>query len=145
MSAMVQPAALQPNEARSNLIIRFAMITGVVLWLAMATFLRWKNPAFGGPGPEPLVWAAVAIAAGGFVGSRALARQAPPPDVQRARTRTIVQLALCEPGALLGGIAWLLTGNPWSWLAAGLGVFGMVLVHPGRARAGRNASSRMMR
>jgi len=140
---MAQLSLRQPNVHPT--IIWLCLITGVVLFLAVMAFLRWKNPALGGRGLEPLVWVAIAVALAGFAASRALARLAPAPDVQKARTRMIVRSALCEPGALLGGVAWLLTGNAWSWLAAGLGVLGVVLVYPRSAPAEQSAPSRMIR
>ncbi len=134
-----------PLHVRST-IIRYAMIAGVVLFLAVATFVRWKIPLFGvSGGLEPLTWAAIAIAIGGFLGSRAVARIPTPSDAEKAVTRMVVQLAMCESGGLLGGVAWFLTGNPKAWFAVAIGLCGMALVRPVRAPAQANASSRMMR
>jgi hypothetical protein len=144
MGTMDQRSPL-PLHVRSTL-IRYASIAGVVLFMAMTTFVRWKDPLIGAPGGlEPLTWAAIAVAVGGFLGSRAVARLPTPSEAEKAMTRMVVQLAICEVGGLLGAVAWFLTGNTNAWFAVAISVFGMVLVRPVRGPAQGNASSRMIR
>lgn len=139
---MAQPAP-RISEPLHSRIIWYCILTGAVLWLAVASYLRAVLPA--GPAVTPFEWIALGVAVAAFVGSRALARLPLPPDAARARTRMVVQLGLSEVGATFGGVAWLVTGDPWSWAAAAIGLLGIVLVYPGRRRDAEGNASRRMR
>ncbi len=118
------------NAVAINRIMWFAVLTGASLAVAVLAVVRGMSPSFGEPRSAPLAWVAVAVAASGLIVSRAVARKALAPDPLERRRWMIVQMSACEVGALLGGVAWLVTGDPWSWVAAALGLLGIVLAFP---------------
>lgn len=140
---MALPTLPRPFPGVSRL-IWLAITAGAALFLGVAALVRWNNPLAVDPSLVPVVWIALLVAAGGLVASRALAARAPSSDADRARSRMVFQMVLCESGALLGGVAWFLTGNPWSWAAAAIGMIGIALAYP-RAAAVPGRPNAMMR
>ncbi len=128
-------------------IIWFAIACGASLFLAVVAFVRWSNPTSGDPRLGVLVWVALGVALAGLAASRAVARAGAPSDPAQARTRMIIQLALCEVGALLGAVAWLASGDARSLAAAAVGLFGIALAFPRASSApgGRPGPRRMVR
>lgn len=129
-------------------IIWFAIACGASLFLAVVAFVRWSHPTSADPGLSVLVWVALGVALAGLATSRAVARSGAPADPGQARNRMVIQLALCEVGALLGGVAWLASGDARSLAAAALGLLGIALAFP-RANApaldGQRGPRRMVR
>lgn len=104
-----------------SLLIRLAMMSGVLVFGAIAWYIRRGDPpAFDPAGLNTLLWAARAVWGASMATCLALflalrnARQA-----QRVRTLSLVGWAAGEAVPLMGGVIWLLTGNS-RWYSLGL-------------------------
>lgn len=127
------------------LLIRIAMLTGVLLFGGVTWFLRQSGSA-----PEPptaesartLLWmgrAAWAAAIAGCVVLFALLQREP--STARTRTLSIVAWAFGELVALYGGVVWFLTGLTQWYVSGVIFLVLSLLAFPGGrgAGAGRRA------
>lgn len=108
------------------LIIRLAMLTGVLVFGGVAWFVRRGSPpAFDPAGLNTLLWAARAVWGASMAACVVLfmaLRNARRP--QQVRALSLVGWAAGEAVPLMGGVIWLLTGNSRWYL---LGVIYLVL------------------
>ena len=127
------------------LLIRIAMLIGVLLFGAVTWFLRQSGNAPEPPTPESartLLWmgrAAWGAAVAGCVVLFALLQRETTPA--RAQRLSIIAWALGELVALFGGVVWFLTGLT-QWYVSGLVFLVLALLAfpgGGTRRAGRRA------
>jgi hypothetical protein len=105
-----------------SLTIRFAMLTGVLLFGGVTWFIRQSPdaPQYPADSASTLLWAArVAwiLAIGGCIALFVAIR--PARTTARAASLSIAAWALGEMVALFGGVVWFLTGSP-AWYVPGL-------------------------
>lgn len=149
-----------PDARRAAYVIWGALLLGLLVFAAIASYLAPGFRSRGQPSPALLAQIALAFAFSAVLGSRVLPRlMRPSPGVAReqfALTRNIVALALCESAALVGLVAWILTGGEWALVAAAMGIAGVIACFPGDARwrsllpgepgrGGANGPTRMVR
>ncbi|HEX4932081.1 MAG TPA: hypothetical protein VFV33_02810 [Gemmatimonadaceae bacterium] len=103
------------------MLIRVAMLTGVLIFGGVAWFIRrGAPPDFDPAGLNTLLWGARAVWGASMAACLVLflalrnARQA-----QQVRTLSLIGWAAGEAVPLMGGVIWLLTGNS-RWYSLGL-------------------------
>ncbi len=137
-----------------------SLLLGVVAFAGVAAFVGPGLRRGGGPAPDTLAHVALAVAVGGVLASRLVPLRLRRPSGLDpdafATSRNIVAAALCEGPALLGLVAWMLTGSAAAVAAVALPLAGLVSCFPGdarwrwltsdrQARPGAGGPSRMVR
>lgn len=123
---------------RASYAIWGALLLGPLVFAIVALRVGPGLHRSGGAAPAILAELSLALALLAVLGSRLVPRLLRPapgasPD-QVALTRNVVALSLCEAAALLGLVAWMLTGGEWSVVAAAMGIAGVISCFPGDAR-----------
>ena len=130
---MPEPGKPAPSLRSVAYVIWGALVFGVLMFAAVAAFVGpGLREGMGSQPPGVLPIVALAVAAGLLAASRILPRalRAGTPPL----TRNIVAVALGEAGALLGVVAWMLTGSGTALAAIGIGLAAMLSCFPGDAR-----------
>lgn len=142
---MTGPKNPPPPLRLTAYVIWGALVVGVLLFAAVAAFVGPGLRRGISPLPEALPLGALVLSIVLLAASRFV-----PGAMRGARTtplaRNIVALGLGEAGALLGVVAWMLTGSGYALAAVGIGLAAMLACFPGDARwrvlGGESASGR---
>lgn len=105
-----------------SLIIRIAMLSGVLVFGAMTWFLQQRDgapPAIPESSQQTLLWMGRGLWAAVIVGCVLVYQFIGRSGTAKARQLNIVAWAMGETLALFGGVVWFVSGSP-SWYISGL-------------------------
>ena len=120
-------------EHRFFLILWSAMLAAVVIYFVVMRLVPPPAPRDSPALVNILIVMAVVLVAASFMLKSTMlgrARQAGRPELRRAAR--IVALTLCDAAAILGLVAWMLTGAAQSYYALLIGFVGVLLHFPAR-------------
>ena len=122
--------AATEEDLRPLRIIAAALITGPVLFLALALYLR-SNPESvhrTRPPADTLTWVSLFLGLA-VIGTSVILPRPRGGDIGRVRAHFIVRLALVEGGSLFGTVAYLLEGQDFALGISVLCIAVMLLLH----------------